>query len=915
MTLNDDFLSRFKPPAPPVAVDQAVLAAAQSAALAGVPPFVSPEKSYDSDSRRKAGPAKSGAREPQMETIVFPCPACGTKYSVPEQHAGKTTTCKKCGATVTVPAPQVANPTIIGGTRTIRRSDIEDASSSERAAPVMKKATAPVPKPGQKRATANFGDVDMKGGDNVLRKEETVVAHPPTHSGTRPHPSRVPPPPVRGQARPVPGQGRPMQPGHGAPAKKNPMPLYLGVGGVVLVLLVVIVGIVVSRPGPGGTKDGVAQDGGSKDGKPVVLSEDDKLLQSMEMASRSLQGMQDPDLKERYIQARDKSKTNDKFKKFKELFGTELKGRALNSSSKADVLEVALMLHDDGFSVLDLVKKAHSLLQETDRYRTVVVKNADGTEKKNRVPNEKYMRVCEVLGYQEYVEPLDFDDYQRWEVAEWAPWTKKLRELKNAVGGDNFFSPAQLEEIRALENACRKAGEQLKADHAKDNFAINAREAYVRFKGANRPGMRNAMFAPADLNREGEDVGDVWGYTYWRPFIVYVEKAPGRDIEDLKRSFATKANLLMQLETWFRTNLIVPNNLQRVVPSPQPSDGPGPYVSYKPELKGKTFETMGQLAEAEGWPLEILVLKDGQTYDQFCVDQELGGPGGGQRAHYYLPLRHIVTWDDPNAEAGNEQEWFNESVLMHETFHMLSDHYGAGPIDWVFERRGGKKRWKPVEQRPRYFNLLIQEGLTDSVAGHSKSDTTAKATYKFVELNKVRIKDWKMVYEMANKNNIFRIQDLLKCLVYAQCSNVGMQRWTELKVKRQIDPDNFVALYYAAACQASYFFFTYDSGKYRDKWLAYIKADYTGAVKKDRFTADIGIKAFKEAFGIKDDAEIDKIEQELVKYTLALGEDGDEVPDNGMDEENSRPGPGGMGGYARPWAMPNREEDQVLTAA
>ena len=36
--------------------------------------------------------------------IRFACPQCSTDYSAAEEHAGKRTTCKKCGTKFLIPA-------------------------------------------------------------------------------------------------------------------------------------------------------------------------------------------------------------------------------------------------------------------------------------------------------------------------------------------------------------------------------------------------------------------------------------------------------------------------------------------------------------------------------------------------------------------------------------------------------------------------------------------------------------------------------------------------------------------------------------------------------------------------------------------------------------------------------------------
>ena len=128
MSNTDPFGNRFRGPTPPPGMDENVLKAAadRAARLSGEGSRLSAEgeKSYSKWSTNKSEQSNSREQTTMSDNIVFPCPACGTKYSVGPHHAGKKTTCKKCNAQMTVPSPDIANPTIVGQTRTIRRADI-----------------------------------------------------------------------------------------------------------------------------------------------------------------------------------------------------------------------------------------------------------------------------------------------------------------------------------------------------------------------------------------------------------------------------------------------------------------------------------------------------------------------------------------------------------------------------------------------------------------------------------------------------------------------------------------------------------------------------------------------------------------------------------------------------------------------
>ena len=228
----------FGGPTPPPAVEKIVFAAARKARVS----------TEDSNPYGK-GSSKTDVSKQTIETeqtmsdsIVFPCPACGMKYNVGPQHAGKKTKCKKCGAGITVPTPQAENQTVMGMTRTIRRADISRGSSAREAAA-----------PKTVRAPGAVTEVDMGGGSSVLRRggtlsgEVNLVADGPRPVGRLAGPSRS----TRAPA------GRPMPHGHGGPhaKKKGNTGLIIGiVSGVVAMLLVVV--IVVASSGPDGPGDG-----------------------------------------------------------------------------------------------------------------------------------------------------------------------------------------------------------------------------------------------------------------------------------------------------------------------------------------------------------------------------------------------------------------------------------------------------------------------------------------------------------------------------------------------------------------------------------------------------------------------------------------------------------------------------------
>lgn len=839
------------------------------------------------------------------DNIVFPCPACGTKYSVGPHHAGKRTTCKKCGAAVTVPSPQVANPTIVGGTRTIRRADIDALVNGEDTAP-----------------PARAAEVDMTGGAGVLRKEETVIGQPApqmAHSGraaaVRPTgraPTRGPVPAPPGRAMP-PGRGMP----GAAPAKKNNMPMMLGIGGGVLGVILVVI-VIVAMSGPSGGGGGTAQGNQADTAK---VDPDAELLKSMRNELKNADALEPPRMIEQYKKAREKNTVAD-FKTLQESWADVL-SRRFDSMNSEHQTEVAVMLDKDGYrAATELLELAVNKMM-TENRRVTMERTVNGRKVKEVNPQFKLM--AERLGWKPYARPAVFDDFERWEVegvAEYNEAYRKITEDSEVYHDVGLYPPSKLTDLQKTEQTVLDAGNALLEQDKKDGFAIKAREAFIRFKGDNRYNAKwnrqkgRRAWCPEAMRRESETIDQIWTYTYWKPFIVYVEKPFGSEALDpsFLESLDSKSALLQHLHEWFRKNFIDEFNLQRVKPIGQ---------GFAKKADGTVYATLGEQAEAEGWPIAIMVLKDQESFDTFLKDQNPDGFIPGARAFYSPPDSIVVTWDDRNS-ADKDSQWFNESVLIHETFHMLSDHYSAYPIDYSkidFERGQSLTR-------PRYTSVLVQEGITDSVAGFQRGGGEGiRATYTFLELNHLRLQSLQGSYKQLNNRMIYRIQDLIRARHYGQCQMIGLERLEALGVQFRSQQHvqqlagYCLGQYYAAACQASYFFHHYQQGGryvYRQAWWDFLKKDYTGQIVLESYDDTKGERAFKEAFGITKDADWEKLEKEYVDFTMAL--DPDDVgkgSDSGKLDETRMPGgyeesrlPGSFGNPrdALP-ALPRREDD------
>ncbi|MCA8936071.1 MAG: hypothetical protein KDB68_07680 [Planctomycetes bacterium] len=820
------------------------------------------------------------------DSIVFPCPACGTKYSVGPHHAGKKTTCKKCGAPITVPTPQVANPTIVGGTRTIRRADI-DPGESTRDEPV---------------AAPSSVDVDMTGGAGVLRKEETVFGSQPVPAppGTRGPTTRRP----TGGPRPAPHGGRPMPPGMGGPPKKkNNMPVILGaVGGGIALILVVVLVIAMGGDSGGGGTDGTGDTGGSGDGGSVAqVSDDERLLETMKKQVNNQTALSLDQVRQYYQQARER-KDNPEFKTLQNAWAQALNSKALSGASGDEMADIALMLDDDkypeGAALLDQAWKA--LKTAGKATRTVTEKRDDGTEKKTLVPNKKFQDIVTRLGWKGYTYPEDMNSYIEYEIKGAAAFSDYYNfEVEQTYRDVGLFPPDIVTKLEEMQGVAESNWQVLKAKDDADGFALKARKAWIRFKASQdskakvdrKKGKRS--FSPTAMERGSEPFDKIWTYTYWKPFIVFVEREIGQDDldEDFMETLESKAALLKHEYDWFNEKLIQPFNLQR----------------QKPQYNAKQ-------AEEEGWPLEIIVLKDSATFEQFVLDS-MGQPMPGARA-FYSPLEERVMTFDDTSTTNADTLWFNESVLIHETFHMLSDFYHADPM---FDM-------EMLQQRPSYTSILVQEGLTDSVSGFTREGLGGKATYEFLELNHLRLRSFKNIYEILDSRPLFRIRDMLEVRSYGQANQVAFKRAQELKVNPMWAAQNGVGIFYPTACQASYFFHHYKkNGKYvyRDKWWKFIGMDYKGEITLTSYNDNSAIAEFKKVFEIDSDEDFDKLDKEWLDYIIALkpedvGKDGNgevEGPSKTIQPGPIAPPPAPEPGHgkahdAQKAAIPGRDEDK-----
>ncbi|MCA8912670.1 MAG: hypothetical protein KDB82_13280, partial [Planctomycetes bacterium] len=665
-------------------------------------------------------------------------------------------------------------------------------------------------------------------------------------------------------------------------------------------ILVIVLVIAFSGGGNSGSSGG-GDDAGTADGGSSVaqVDPDQRLLEEMQKQYNSKDALSLDQVRQYYQQARE-HKDKEGFKAMQTSWSKALREKALAGASADDLADIALMLDDDkypeGRELLDQAWKA--LKNAKKATREVTTTDDEGHSRKTFVVNKKFSDIVTRLGWKPYTYPAEMNNYVEYEVEGAQEFSSYFyRDVDDTFRDVELYPPEIVKKLETMQSAAEENWKKLEKKDKEDGFALKARKAWIRFKHAQGGGKVNRekgqrSFSAKAMERESESFDKIWTYTYWKPFMVYVEKPIGQDELDeaFLESLASKAALLKHEYDWFDKNMIQEFSLQRQKP------------------KG-----YAEQAEREGWPLEIIVLKDRETFEKFCTDT-MGQPMPGARA-FYSPLEERVMTYDDTSDSSADTAWFNESVLIHETFHMLSDFYHANPIFDMEE----------LQRHPSYTSILVQEGLTESVSGFAREGTGAGATYEFMQVNHLRLRSFKNVYELLKNNTLFRIRDLIQVRNYGQAQEVAFDRAKDLKINPMWAAGNALGIYYPTACQAATFFQHYKkNGKYvyRDKWWKLIGMDYKGELVMSSYRDNKGIAKFKEIFGIKDDADWDALDKEWLDYIMDLkpedvGKDAGgqvEGPEKSITpapiDPPQDPAPDkGLGQEAPDAALPGRDED------
>ncbi|MCZ7606730.1 MAG: hypothetical protein M5U25_11820 [Planctomycetota bacterium] len=532
------------------------------------------------------------------------------------------------------------------------------------------------------------------------------------------------------------------------------------------------------------------------------------------------------------------------FAAIRDSWAKHLAGKAGDGSAD-ELADAALLLDDEGYADLakPLLQRGWKALKDAHKAtREITETRQDGTTRKSIVVNKKFKDIVGRLGWEPYTRPTEMDECDRLEVEGAAEYRNAYLAVDQTWHDVGLYPPELVEQLTALEKPALEALKLLREQDARDGFAIRARQAWLRFKQSQGGGKVNRAkgrrsFSVKAMGRDGENFTDVWTYRYCRPFVVYIEKPVGGEVEAAHlKQLDQNLKSLAELNTWFDAQFIRPMELTRQKP-----------------LHNE------ELAEKEGWALEVVCFKDLATYHRYLEDTT-SVPAPKAR-NVYSPIEvRLVTLYDP---AGSEPDrgWFDTSTMLREAFLLLADHYAAHPQFSV----------EDMLVRPRFSCLMLQYGLADCVAGFERG----KHGTEFARLNHIRLTDFQVTYEFFGKKTLFRLRDLMAIRNYGRCLQTAMERAKaeNIKVNPMWLQQVAMPIHDATACQAVYFLENFQrEGRYvyRERWRGFLKDEFNGKHLLKSHDDDAGEKAFKEAFGIKGDADWEAIEAEFLEFTLAL---------------------------------------------
>jgi flagellar basal body-associated protein FliL len=483
-------------------------------------------------------------------------------------------------------------------------------------------------------------------------------------------------------------------------------------------------------------------------------------------------------------------------------------------------------------------------------------------------------RAANIAGYLAYESP------SAWEAQEWLDSIAffeyreylNLRRDMESRFPRGIFPPDDAKQLLASEANITALVNKVLADHEKDNFALHAARAFTRFR-------RNYHARYFD--------GPRWTYSYAEPFVYFQElmadesQAP----ESIRKNLEMKANVLRQEVKFFEEKIRRPFNLERLYPESLPP------------------------AERNRAPLEIIVLRDQDSFyamsKQRPEDMQLPP---GVRAYYSPLTRQIVTYDEDGAEDDEEKDWWNKSVLIHEAWHFLSAIYMPDRMALRFNLPGDNRD----RYYPAYASILIQEGLTDWVAGFDEEAAEPENKFHFGRTNYLRLSSFKQVTDVATrlwkarteflKNgpgipegmipweegkrmSVIDLRGLVQVSAYwttQHCSRLALENYgMAFHPLLQAWGENSGLVNYAIGTQAVHYLINYNNGMYADRFWQWVKECYRGDISKSfDWTAFMqsprrvtpGFTRFMEIFGINgwDDPKWHSMNQEFLDHAMKI---------------------------------------------
>ncbi|MCA8910622.1 MAG: hypothetical protein KDB82_02870, partial [Planctomycetes bacterium] len=498
---------------------------------------------------------------------------------------------------------------------------------------------------------------------------------------------------------------------------------------------------------------------------------------------------------------------------------------ATNKGAPDEIADSALLLHTDGYE--DLSAPLLKLAQETLE-----------PELEPGVPDPKFLEIVELLGWKEWAEPEGLDNWAVYEVDGYAEFHEYFAEVPFKCRAVGLYPPDVIEKLDRLKLKAEESYLELKREDERTAFAFNARAAWVRFKHSQGSGGKinraggSRSFSPAAMRREKEAFDDIWTYQYRKPFVVFIEKP--FNAESNQQQVDDALGLLSAMQGWFEERFIQPMGLKRRKPA-----------------------DYAEKAEAESWPIDIVLFAYRVEFDRFILEST--GLENAVATAYYSPSesRIIASLPKTKDELAQYQSNFAESC-----FRLLSDFYAIDPRSADVD----------LEGFPRWSSLLLGEALPRSAASITGSEDDG---YKFMQPDEQHVRNWRELTGLLKGRELFRLRDLLQVRNTAQLRQRTLARASELEVSETWATQNEPAAFNAAAGLAIRFLLGLDS----EAWWAYVGDEYNGKHKLSGLDDEAAVEAFKQAFGITD---WDVIEQQFSDWAGAI-----RLPDDPPEDPES----------------------------